>query len=98
MTGDRNIMRAQVAIIGAGPAGMFLAHLLAADGISAVVIERRDREYVEGRVRAGVLEQITTDLMHRMGLVERLDREGLIHEGTQISLDGDVFRVDMAAL
>lgn len=91
-------MRTRVAIIGAGPAGMFLAHLLAAEGIDAVVIERRDRSYVEGRVRAGVLEQVTTDLMHRLGLAARLQREGLIHEGTQISLDGALFRIDMAAL
>ena len=91
-------MRTRVAIIGAGPAGMFLAHLLAAEGIDAVVIERRDRSYVEGRVRAGVLEQVTTDLMRRLGLAARLQREGLIHEGTQISLDGAQFRIDMAAL
>lgn len=91
-------MRTSIAIIGAGPAGMFLAHLLAAEGIAAVVLERRDRAYVEGRVRAGVLEQVTTDLMHRLGLDSRLDREGLVHGGTQISLDGSLFRIDMAAL
>jgi p-hydroxybenzoate 3-monooxygenase len=91
-------MRTSIAIIGAGPAGMFLAHLLAAEGIAAVVLERRDRAYVEGRVRAGVLEQVTTDLMHRLGLGARLDREGLVHGGTQISLDGTLFRIDMAAL
>ncbi|MFN3798964.1 MAG: 4-hydroxybenzoate 3-monooxygenase [Sphingobium yanoikuyae] len=91
-------MRTSIAIIGAGPAGMFLAHLLAAKGIAAVVLERRDRAYVEGRVRAGVLEQVTTDLMHRLGLGSRLDREGLVHGGTQISLDGSLFRIDMAAL
>ena len=91
-------MRTSIAIIGAGPAGMFLAHLLAAEGIAAVVLERRDRTYVEGRVRAGVLEQVTTDLMHRLGLGDRLDREGLVHGGTQISLDGSLFRIDMTAL
>lgn len=91
-------MKTSVAIIGAGPAGMFLAHLLASEGIPAVVLERRDRTYVEGRVRAGVLEQVTTDLLHRLGLGDRLDREGLIHGGTQISLDGAMFRIDMAAL
>ncbi len=91
-------MRTSIAIIGAGPAGMFLAHLLAAEGIAAVVLERRDRAYVEGRVRAGVLEQVTTDLMHRLGLGGRLNREGLVHGGTQISLDGSLFRIDMAAL
>jgi len=91
-------MRTQVAIIGAGPAGMFLAHLLAAEGIDAVVVERRDRAYVEGRVRAGVLEQITTNLMRRLGLADRLDREGLVHGGTQLAIDGKLFRIDMAAL
>jgi len=91
-------MRTQIAIIGAGPAGMFLAHLLHRQGIDAVVIERRDRGYVEGRVRAGVLEQVTTDLMRRLGLAGRLDREGLVHGGTNLSLDGRLFHIDMAAL
>jgi len=90
--------RTQVAIIGAGPAGMFLAHLLHAEGIDAVVIERRDRSYVEGRVRAGVLEQGTVALMRRLGLSARLEREGLVHGGTNLALDGEVFRIDMAAL
>ncbi|WP_454759585.1 4-hydroxybenzoate 3-monooxygenase [Caulobacter segnis] len=91
-------MRTQIAIIGAGPAGMFLAHLLAAAGIDAVVLERRDRAYVEGRVRAGVLEQITVDLMDRLGLGQRMRREGLVHGGTNLAADGELFRVDMAEL
>ena len=91
-------MRTQVAIIGAGPAGMFLAHLLHRQGIDAVVIERRDRAYVEGRVRAGVLEQATTDLMRRLGLSDRLGQEGLVHGGTNLSVDGRMFHIDMAAL
>lgn len=91
-------MRRQIAIIGAGPAGMFLAHLLHAEGIEATVIERRDRRYVEGRVRAGVLEQGTVDLLRRLGLAGRLEREGLIHGGTNVALDGRMFRIDMAAL
>jgi len=90
--------RTQVAIIGAGPAGMFLAHLLHAEGIDAIVLERRDRDYVEGRVRAGVLEQGTVDLMRRLGLSARLEREGLVHGGTNVALDGRLFRIDMAAL
>ena len=77
---------------------MFLAHLLRQNDIDAVVIERRDRAYVEGRVRAGVLEQVTVDLMHRLGLADRLVREGLVHGGTNLALDGEVFRIDMAAL
>ena len=91
-------MRRQIAIIGAGPAGMFLAHLLHAEGIEATVIERRDRPYVEGRVRAGVLEQGTVGLLRRLGLAGRLEREGLVHGGTNVSIDGRVFRIDMAAL
>jgi p-hydroxybenzoate 3-monooxygenase len=91
-------MRTQIAIIGAGPAGMFLAHLLAIAGIAAVVLERRDRAYVEGRVRAGVLEQITVDLMDRLGLGQRMRREGLVHGGTNLAADGELFRVDMAEL
>lgn len=91
-------MRTQVAIIGAGPAGMFLAHLLRRAGIDAVVIERRDRAYIEGRVRAGVLEQGTVDLMHRLGLADRLVREGLIHDGTKLAFDGQIFRIDLTAL
>ena len=91
-------MRTQVAIIGAGPAGMFLAHVLQANGVDTVVIERRDRAYVEGRVRAGVLERITTDLMTQLGLDQRMRREGMIHTGTNVSSDGAMFRVDLSEL
>lgn len=91
-------MRTQVAIIGAGPAGLFLGHLLARAGVDAMVLERRDRPYVEGRVRAGVLEQVTVDLMDRLGLGQRMHREGLVHTGTNIAADGELFRIDMAAL
>jgi len=91
-------MKTQVAIIGAGPAGMFLAHMLRAEGIDSVVLERRDRDYVEGRVRAGVLEQIAVDVMRKLGLADRLDREGLVHGGTNLSLDGEIFHIDMEKL
>ena len=70
-------MRTQVGIIGAGPAGLFLAHLLRRDGIDCVILESRSREYIEKRVRAGVLEQATVDLMHEVGAGERLKREGM---------------------
>jgi len=91
-------MRAQVGIIGAGPAGMFLAHLLHAAGIKVVVLEQRDRAYVEGRVRAGVLEQTTVQLMHRLGIGARVAREGLVHAGTTLCVDGEPFHVDFADL
>jgi p-hydroxybenzoate 3-monooxygenase len=91
-------LRTQVAIIGAGPAGLFLGHLLKQAGIDAVILERKDRAYVEGRVRAGVLEQITVDLMERLGLGARMRREGLVHGGTNLASDGEVFRIDMAEL
>jgi p-hydroxybenzoate 3-monooxygenase len=91
-------MRTQVAIAGASPAGLFLAHLLHQAGIDCTVLERRDRAYVEGRVRAGVLEQVTVDLMARLGLDARLKRDGLVHGGTNIVSDGELFHVDMAGL
>ena len=91
-------MRTQVAIVGAGPAGMVLAHLLNAAGIACVVVERRTRDYVECRVRAGVLEQGTVDVLARLGLDGRLRSEGLVHTGTNLAVDGESFRIDMAAL
>src|SRR6185312_2680388 len=77
-------MHTQVAIIGAGPAGLFLAHLLYREGIDCVVLEARSRAYVEDRVRAGVLEQGTVDLMHELGLDQRLRRECMIDEAIDI--------------
>ena len=91
-------MRTQVAIIGAGPAGLFLGHLLTQAGIDAVILERKDRPYVEGRVRAGVLERVTVDLMDRLGVGDRMRREGLVHAGTNLASDGEMFRIDMAEL
>jgi p-hydroxybenzoate 3-monooxygenase len=91
-------MRTQIGIIGAGPAGMFLALLLQSHGIECVVIEQRNREYVEGRVRAGVLEQNTVELMRYLGIGERVAREGLVHRGTHLAIDGKLFRIDFAAL
>ena len=77
---------------------MFLGHLLALQGIDAVVLERRDREYVEGRVRAGVLEQIAVDVLAAIGLDGRMRREGLVHGGANLLHDDRMFRVDMQAL
>ena len=90
-------MRTQVAIIGAGPAGLVLAHLLRLNGVAATVLERHDRAYVEGRVRAGVLEQITMDVMARLKLDGRLRRQGLMHDGTNLVSNGEMFRIEMAA-
>src|SRR5262245_39473200 len=91
-----HVMRTQVAIIGAGPAGLFLAPLLRRRGIDTTVLERRDRAYVEGRVRAGVLEQITMDVLAVLGLDGRMYAQGLLHDGTNLVSDGEMFRIDMA--
>jgi p-hydroxybenzoate 3-monooxygenase len=91
-------MRTQIAIIGAGPAGMMLGHLLRQAGIDCLVLERRDRGYVEGRVRAGVIEQTTVEIMQSMGLADRLKREGLPHDGFSISWNGELIHIDAAAL
>jgi p-hydroxybenzoate 3-monooxygenase len=91
-------VRTQVAIVGAGPAGMFLALLLRSLDIDCCVVELRDRIYAQGRVRAGVLEQNTVALMQELGVGERVAREGLVHRGTNVIADGRTFRIDFAAL
>jgi p-hydroxybenzoate 3-monooxygenase len=80
--------RTQVAIVGAGPAGLSLAHLLRGLGVDAVVLEARDQAYVEARIRAGVLEQGTVELLRELGVGERLDREGLVHDRFELRVDG----------
>ncbi|WP_300011221.1 4-hydroxybenzoate 3-monooxygenase [Pseudonocardia sp.] len=91
-------MRTQVGIVGAGPAGLLLSHLLARQGIDSVVLEARSREYVEQRVRAGVLEHPTVELLREVGLAERLDRQGLAHQGIRLRFDSADHRIDFADL
>ncbi|WP_116597794.1 4-hydroxybenzoate 3-monooxygenase [Primorskyibacter marinus] len=87
-------MRTQVAIIGGGPSGLLLSQLLLRRGIDTVVLERKTREYVLGRIRAGVLETGMVGLMHEAGIADRMDKEGIIHEGTLLSFDDKVFEVN----
>jgi len=87
-----------VGIVGAGPAGLVLSHLLEREGIESVVIEARNRDYVEKRVRAGVLEQGTVDLLNELGLGDRLGREGLIHNGIELRFDGAGHRIPFEEL
>ncbi len=91
-------MRTQVAIIGAGPAGLLLSHLLAADGIESVIIETRSREYVEARIRAGILESSTVELLDAVGLGERLHREGVEHRGIYLQFPGKRTHLDFVEL
>jgi p-hydroxybenzoate 3-monooxygenase len=91
-------MRTQVGIVGAGPAGLLLSHLLARSGVDSVVLEARSRTYVERRVRAGVLEHPTVELLREVGLADRLDREGMRHEGISLRFDGGDHRIDFADL
>ena len=88
-----DVSRTQVGIVGAGPAGLVLGHLLYLQGIESVILEGRDREYVEGRVRAGVLEQGTVDLLIEIGVGERLRREGLVHHGVELRFAGKGHRI-----
>ena len=88
-----DVTSTQVGIVGAGPAGLVLGHLLQLQGIESVILEDRDREYVEGRIRAGVLEQGTVDLLTEMGVGERLEREGLVHHGVELRFGGEGHRI-----
>jgi p-hydroxybenzoate 3-monooxygenase len=91
-------LRTQVAIIGAGPAGMLLSHLLAAGGVESVVVETRSEEYVAGRIRAGILEQSTVDLLRSAGLADRLDREGHEHRGIYLQWPEERHHLDFVDL
>jgi len=91
-------VKTQVGIVGAGPAGLLLGHLLHLNGIDSVIVENRSREYVTDRVRAGVLEQGTVDLLNAMGVGSRLQRLGLKHDGLYVSFQGRRHRIDLADL
>jgi p-hydroxybenzoate 3-monooxygenase len=91
-------MRTQIGIVGAGPAGLLLSHLLHLEGIESVVLECRSREYVQERVRAGVLEQNTVDLLTEAGVGERMKREGLVHHGIELRFGGRGHRIDFQEL
>src|SRR5580704_18167977 len=91
-------MRTQVGIVGAGPAGLLLAHLLHRAGIDCVALEARSRDYVEERQRAGLLEQGTVDLLNELGVGARLKREGLVHHGLELRFAGAGRRVPLSDL
>ena len=91
-------MKTQVAIIGAGPSGLLLGQLLAQSGIDNLVIEQRSADHVLGRIRAGVLEQTTVDLLHTAGVADRLRQEGLPHDGVDLCFDGQRHRIDLLGL
>src|SRR5580704_11861484 len=90
--------RTQVAIVGAGPAGLLLGHLLHRAGVETIIVERQSRAYVEARIRAGVLEQGTVDLLDEAQVGARMRREGLPHGGFDLAYDGVRHRIDLAQL
>jgi p-hydroxybenzoate 3-monooxygenase len=91
-------IRTQVGIVGAGPAGLTLSHLLHLEGIESIVLEKYPRDYVEQRVRAGVLEHGTVELLVESGVGARLQRERLVHDGIELRSNGKGHRIDFAQL
>ena len=91
-------MRTQVGIVGAGPAGLMLSHLLHRQGIESVILENRSRAYCEGRVRAGLLEQWSTDLLIALGVGERLQREAMFHDGNYMLFNGELHHINFREL
>jgi p-hydroxybenzoate 3-monooxygenase len=92
------VMRTQVGIVGAGPAGLLLSHLLHLAGIDSVVLEARSRRHVEERVRAGLLEQGSVDTLTEAGVADRLHREGLVHHGLALRFEGASHRIPLTEL
>lgn len=91
-------MKTQVAIVGAGPAGLLLGHLLRAEGIDVTIVERQSAEHVLSRIRAGVLETVTTELMHRLGIDARMNAEGMIEDGFNLASSDQLTRIDIKSL
>jgi p-hydroxybenzoate 3-monooxygenase len=91
-------MKTQVAIIGSGPAGLMLGHLLRKSGVDAVIVERQTREHVEGRIRAGVLEDTTTNILVELGIDARMNKEGLPHKGVNLADGGRLIHIDIEGL
>jgi p-hydroxybenzoate 3-monooxygenase len=91
-------VRTQVGIIGAGPAGLMLSHMLHLQGIESVIIENRSRDYIEKRVRAGVLEHGAMDLIREVGVGDRMMKEGMVHHGINLRFDGETHRIDFGKL
>lgn len=91
-------MNTQVVIIGSGPSGLLLGHLLRQAGVDCIIVERQSRDYVLGRIRAGVLEAVTTDLMTKLGVDARMKDEGLIEQGFNLATDDQLIRIDITAL
>ena len=88
-------MRTQVGIIGSGPSGLLLSQILFLHGIDSVILERQSRDHVHSRIRAGVLEQSTADMLRKAKVGERMDREGLVHGGFSLAFDGRIEYIDM---
>ena len=91
-------MRTQVVIVGAGPSGLLLGQLLHRAGVEAILLERQSPDYVLSRIRAGVLEQVTLDVLAQAGVDQRLNQEGLVHTGFDLIFKGQRHRVDLAGL
>ena len=91
-------LRTQVGIVGAGPAGLVLSQLLHLQGIESVMLEARTRQYCEERIRAGVLEHGTVDLLNQIGAGKRMQREGMVHEGVELRFNGQGHRIDFREL